>query len=98
MSGTSLDGVDLCFSNFSYENKDWKFLIRDTETLPYEKSWITKLTNAPSLSENELDKLDLEFTSYLSKIILVFIQKTKLVTSILFLVMDILFFMNHKNK
>ena len=36
------------------------------------------VTNAPSLSENELDKLDLEFTSYLSKIILVFIQKKQI--------------------
>ena len=78
MSGTSLDGVDLCFSNFSYENKDWKFIIGVTETVPYEKSWITKLTNAPNLSENELDELDLEFTSYLSKIILVFIQKNQI--------------------
>ena len=26
MSGTSLDGVDLCFSNFSYENKDLKII------------------------------------------------------------------------
>ena len=78
MSGTSLDGVDLCFSNFSYENKDWKFIIGVTETVPYEKSWITKLINAPNLSENELDELDLEFTSYLSKIILVFIQKNQI--------------------
>ena len=70
MSGTSIVGVDLCFSNFSYENQDWKFKILVSDTVPYEKSWITKLTNAPNLSENELDELDLEFTSYLSKIIL----------------------------
>ena len=54
MSGTSIDGVDLCYSNFSYENKNWKFLIRIAKTVPYEKSWITKLTNAHALSEIEL--------------------------------------------
>ena len=57
MSGTSIDGVDLCYSNFSYENKNWKFLIRIAETVPYEKSWITKLTNAHALSDIELKKL-----------------------------------------
>ena len=78
MSGTSLDGVDLCFSNFSYEKKDWNFIILVSETVPYEKSWITKLTNAHSLSENELEELDLEFTSYLSKIILDFINNKQI--------------------
>jgi len=81
MSGTSLDGVDLCFSNFSYENKDWKFIIRVSDTVLYEKSWVTKLTNVHSLSENELEELDLEFTSYLSKIILSFIHKNQISNS-----------------
>ena len=78
MSGTSLDGIDLCFSNFSYDNKNWKFIIKVSDTVPYEKSWITKLTNAHSLSEIKLKDLDLEFTSYLSKIILGFIHKNQI--------------------
>ena len=78
MSGTSLDGVDLCFSNFSYENQDWKFKILVSDTVPYDKSWITKLTNAHSLSEIELKELDLEFTLHLSKIILSFIHKNQI--------------------
>jgi len=78
MSGTSLDGIDLCFSNFSYENQDWKFKILVSDTVPYEKSWITKLTNAHSLSEIELKELDLEFTLHLSKIVLGFIHKNQI--------------------
>ncbi len=78
MSGTSLDGVDICFSNFSYENQDWKFKILVSDTVPYDKSWITKLTNAHSLSEIELKELDLEFTLHLSKIILSFINKNQI--------------------
>ena len=78
MSGTSLDGIDLCFSNFSYENQDWKFKILVSDTVPYEKSWITKLTHAHSLSEIELKELDLEFTLHLSKIILSFIHKNQI--------------------
>ncbi len=75
MSGTSLDGVDLCFSNFSYENKEWKFLIQNTETVLYENYWTTKLTNAHSFSDADLEELDIEYTSYLSQIILRFISK-----------------------
>ena len=78
MSGTSLDGVDICFSNFSYENQDWKFKILFSDTVPYEKSWITKLKNAHSLSEIELEDLDLEFTLHLSKIVLSFIHKNQI--------------------
>jgi len=78
MSGTSLDGVDLCFSNFSYENQDWKFKILVSDTILYEKSWITKLINAYSLSEIKLKELDLEFTSYLSEIILSFIHENQI--------------------
>jgi anhydro-N-acetylmuramic acid kinase len=78
MSGTSLDGVDLCFSNFSYDNQVWKFKILVSDTVPYDKSWITKLTNAHSLSEIELKELDLEFTLHLSKIILSFINKNQI--------------------
>ena len=78
MSGTSLDGIDLCFSNFSYENKDWKFKILVSDTVPYEKSWITKLINVYSLSEIKLKELDLEFTSYLSEIILSFIHENQI--------------------
>ena len=37
MSGTSLDGIDICFCNFSHENQQWKFKIHNTDTVSYEK-------------------------------------------------------------
>ena len=78
MSGTSLDGVDICFCNFSFENDEWKFLIHNTETVCYEKSWISKLSNAHCIAESELIKLDIEYTYYLSSIILDFISKNQI--------------------
>ena len=78
MSGTSLDGVDICFCNFSFENNEWKFLIHDTETVSYEKSWVSKLSNAHCFSESELKKLDIEYTYYLSSVILDFILKNQI--------------------
>ena len=78
MSGTSLDGVDICFCNFSFENYEWKFLIHITETVSYEKNWVSKLSNAHCIAQSELKKLDIEYTYYLSSIILDFISKNKI--------------------
>lgn len=78
MSGTSLDGIDVCLSNFSYNNKGWKFLIRKAETIYYDNFWITKLQDAHNLSKHKLEELDLEYTSYLSEIILHFISKNQI--------------------
>jgi len=78
MSGTSLDGVDLCFSNFSYKNGSWNFLIKIARTVKYEKTWINKLTNAHKLSDANLNELDLDYTSYLSEIILHFISENQI--------------------
>ncbi|RZJ38622.1 MAG: anhydro-N-acetylmuramic acid kinase, partial [Chryseobacterium sp.] len=35
MSGTSLDGLDLCYSKFTNNSSDWDFEILECETLPY---------------------------------------------------------------
>ena len=78
MSGTSLDGIDICFCNFSLENEEWKFLIYNAETVSYEKNWLSKLSNAHCISESELQKLDIEYTNYLSTIILDFILKNQI--------------------
>ena len=78
MSGTSLDGVDLCFCNFSFENDEWKFLIHNTETVSYEENWISKLSNAHCIALSELKKLDIEYTYYLSSIILDFISENQI--------------------
>ena len=44
MSGTSLDGIDILFTKFEFDNK-WKFKILKFETLPYTKEWEQKLKN-----------------------------------------------------
>ncbi|MGZ5211251.1 MAG: anhydro-N-acetylmuramic acid kinase, partial [Kaistella sp.] len=50
MSGTSLDGLDICFAKFRKENSLWKFEILQAETLPYSPSWEEKLKNSIHLS------------------------------------------------
>ncbi|RLD25838.1 MAG: anhydro-N-acetylmuramic acid kinase, partial [Bacteroidetes bacterium] len=74
MSGTSLDGVDLVYATFSF-NEAWQFLIHYTETIPYEKYWLDILGRLISISKDELKYIDEKYTSYLTNIIKDFIEK-----------------------
>ena len=44
MSGTSLDGIDLAFVNFS-KGKKWSYKFLNTKTVEYPKKWVIKLKN-----------------------------------------------------
>ncbi|MGC5744078.1 anhydro-N-acetylmuramic acid kinase [Chryseobacterium sp. NFX27] len=66
MSGTSLDGLDICFASFE-KKKDWNFQILKAETLPYSKNWEDKLRNSIHLSSEELLELHSEYGFYLGQ-------------------------------
>lgn len=74
MSGTSLDGIDLVFTELSFNNKP-EFSIISAETFPYPKEWREKLSAAINLDAPELNRLDEEYTQYLAEVIQRFIQK-----------------------
>ncbi|WP_449388102.1 anhydro-N-acetylmuramic acid kinase [Chryseobacterium lineare] len=77
MSGTSLDGLDICFAKF--EKKDsWKFEIIKAETLLYSAKWEEKLRNSIYLSAEELLELNSEYGFYLGKAVENFIEKNQL--------------------
>lgn len=75
MSGTSLDGVDLSHIIFSIIEGKWEFEILESETVTYSNDWVTRLKKAADFSEDELQKLDEEYTLVLGKIISEFIHK-----------------------
>ncbi|QCK13523.1 anhydro-N-acetylmuramic acid kinase [Mangrovivirga cuniculi] len=77
MSGTSLDGLDLCLSEFIYESNSWKYRIIKTETIPYNEKWRNDLANAINLNWSELLTLDYKYGLYLSQVILSFLQNTE---------------------
>ncbi|PQA90653.1 anhydro-N-acetylmuramic acid kinase [Chryseobacterium shigense] len=77
MSGTSLDGLDICFAAFEKEN-DWNFQILKAETLPYPKNWENKLRHSIHLSSEELLELHSEYGFYLAGKVNEFIQKNHL--------------------
>ncbi|MGZ5196523.1 MAG: anhydro-N-acetylmuramic acid kinase [Kaistella sp.] len=78
MSGTSLDGLDICFAKFQKENSLWKFEILQAETLPYSPIWEDKLKNSIHLSAEELLALNSEYGFYLGEKVKEFIGKNSL--------------------
>lgn len=80
MSGTSLDGIDLAYINFSIQNNKWEYTIQTAETIPYSLDWIKKLKNAVDFSDNQLIELNDKYTEYLGQIILHFIKKNNITT------------------
>jgi anhydro-N-acetylmuramic acid kinase len=66
MSGTSLDGLDICYVKFS-KSENWNFEILAAETISYEENWKLKLQNTPQLSAEDLLALDKEFGFFLGE-------------------------------
>ncbi len=79
MSGTSLDGLDICYASFTKnENAIWKFEILKAETFPYSKQWETKLLK--SLNDNAMDlcELNSEYGFYLGEEVQKFLQNNSI--------------------
>ena len=74
MSGTSLDGLDLCLVKFNDDDYS-EFQIIKGLTYPYSKKWINKLTNSINLSNENLDLLDREYGKLISDLINKFINE-----------------------
>ncbi len=74
MSGTSLDGIDLVFTEISFEDQV-DFSVLAAETFSYTPKWREKLSTAINLDAPALTSLDNEYTDYLSHIINEFIGK-----------------------
>lgn len=67
MSGTSLDGLDLCLSEFWEEDGGWRYRIEDARTESYSNEWLLKLKNSFALSGTELCRLDRDYGHYLGR-------------------------------
>ncbi|WP_292008517.1 anhydro-N-acetylmuramic acid kinase [Chryseobacterium sp.] len=78
MSGTSLDGLDVCYAKFENTDKKWVFEIINAQTLPYPTEWENKLRNSIHLSSEDLLELNSEYGFYLGKATHEFISKHQL--------------------
>jgi len=77
MSGTSLDGLDICFVKFE-KTTSWNFEIVKAETVPYSSYWEDQLKNSIHLSAEKLLELNSEYGFYLGETVKNFIQKHQL--------------------
>jgi len=72
MSGTSLDGLDLCCVRFAENHNDFQILA--AQTVPYSPEWKSKLENAFFDTTTEVDALDKEYGVFLAEQITDFIN------------------------
>ncbi|MFV0141691.1 MULTISPECIES: anhydro-N-acetylmuramic acid kinase [Empedobacter] len=75
MSGTSLDGLDICYVRFD-DNQHFEIL--HAETIDYSSDWRTKLTEAFQYSAMDLCQLDVEYGYFLGEQVKEFIHKNKI--------------------
>ena len=78
MSGSSLDGVDIAYVNFSHDNKRWFFQIVEAGNVPYSSYWKEQLADAFNKKPEDLKELDKEYGRYLGTITKRFIEKYEL--------------------
>ena len=67
MSGTSLDGLDLCISVFELQNSSWTYTIEKAITVSYTSEVEQMLRNSHKLSANDIAKLNAWYGQWIAK-------------------------------
>ncbi len=78
MSGTSLDGLDIAFCEFSSSNHNIEYKILNSKTIDYSKEWKSRFESATELSGLDLSILDHEFGVLTGNYINQFIQENNI--------------------
>lgn len=76
MSGTSLDGLDICVASFTDDLQNFEILAADT--IPYTKNWQQQLEQAFDADPETLKTIDVEYGLFLGQQALRFIRDQKL--------------------
>ncbi len=77
MSGTSMDGLDLAFVEFT-AGKRWSFKLLESATYPYDRHWETTLSTAHTLTGNDLMARHSAYGRYLGEQCQTFLRKNKI--------------------
>ena len=64
MSGTSLDGLDISYSHFTFKNNTWAFELISCKSVSYTSELQNKLRNTTIMSGLELTKFDVELGKF----------------------------------
>jgi len=74
MSGTSLDGVDICYTRFGHDDT-YSCEILNALTVKYPETWKLTLQNAFTSDEESLKNLDIKYGKYLGSLVNQFIDQ-----------------------
>ena len=78
MSGSSLDGLDIAYTEFGKENGEWQYNLLIGETISYPNEWQNILKNIRNYEDDKLQKLHIRYGNYLGEQVNRFIKKHSL--------------------
>ena len=80
MSGTSLDGLDICCAEFTGDvtSDVWSYQVLTGVTYPYTDVWTERLRTAPTLCGEDLVRLHVDYGHLLGRSIRRFIDESRL--------------------
>ncbi len=78
MSGTSLDGLDIAYCQFNYENEKWSYKIIASKTYNYTQAWRSQLKTVEESSALEFIKTDAQLGHYFGEKVNSFIKEFNL--------------------
>lgn len=77
MSGSSLDGLDIAYCEFEYDEV-WSYKILLAETIDYPEEWLLNLKKLPNSSGEILTSYDISYGKYLGEKVRDFVYRNKL--------------------
>ena len=77
MSGTSLDGLDIAYCIFIFEDGKWTYQITKATTIHYSAKWKIRLSTLQEKSALELTKTNVEYGYYIGDQVNKFIKENK---------------------
>jgi anhydro-N-acetylmuramic acid kinase len=78
MSGSSLDGLDIAFAEFTETAGKWEYEIKCAACIEYENEWIEKLKNAVHFTARDYQLLHTDYGRYLGEKVNEFAEKFQL--------------------
>ena len=78
MSGSSLDGLDIAYCEFTYGNEAWNFKILQTEVVEFSAEGILRIKSLPTSTAKEIAQAHTSLGNYFGKCVHEFIQKNSL--------------------
>lgn len=78
MSGTSLDGLDMAYAEFSFDTERWSYQLGAYEEILYGKEWQDRLSKLSHETALEFVQTHVKFGHYMGELIHSFLEKNKL--------------------